>query len=465
MTRRTALSATLALTSALLFAASCSEPRKNTPADAGAKAIGRSCNVDDECGGLRCDPIRRQCICGSDEDCAELDPTGELIYCNNFTGLCVATVAGCTSDTECPAGSFCDDTVRACKVRKAFCEPCASDRECGSDADDCLFDASLKARFCGKFCTVDTDCPAGAACTDFAGKKQCWPKAGKNCRIFMGCTPDSKASCTVSSDCAAVPDQVCDPGSGVCVARNQVCPFGQVCDGRSRVCVDACASDADCIAIDAKLRCVNRACEPIGECAATATDPSGDLSCPANKVCSFNPGQTVGTCVPFCSSDQECPQGQVCTPTADGRRKCQAGCRVSADCPLERMCVKSAGATIGQCTAAGTSTCQTDQVCPVCGTCNVQAFSCVQRSMKSDGYCRVCGNDTDCGQGHCLTLKNGSRCGQPCPATGCPRGFVCNEICVNGTYQGFKCSGTAYAECIPVDQTCLDAAGAEKCAQ
>jgi hypothetical protein len=415
-------------------------------------------------GNLRCDPVRRQCICTSDQDCADLDPTGELVYCNNFTGLCVSDVAGCTANNECPAASYCDQDTRSCKVRKGFCEPCSTDLECGSDADDCLYDSSLKQSFCGQHCTANADCPANAECADFSGKKQCWPKAGKNCKVFMGCTPDSKASCEKTSDCAAVPDQVCDPGSGLCVARNQSCPFGQICDSKSRICVDACSSDADCIAIASNLRCVNRACEPIGECAASAADPSGDKDCPANKVCSFNAGMTFGQCVPFCSSDSECAQGTICIPTSEGRRKCQPGCRVHADCPLDKACIKPTGAAIGTCQGTPGATCQTDEVCPPCGTCDLATHACTIRSKISDGYCRSCGADADCGDGHCLTLGGLQRCGQPCPATGCPRGFVCNEICVNGNYVGFTCTGQTFAECIPVDQSCTKADDAsEKC--
>jgi len=446
-----------------LLGACTNNPPPAQPDAGTVKVIGRSCNTDDECGGLKCDLIRRQCICQSDDDCAEIHSEGDLPYCNNFTGLCVATVAGCKADNECPSSSYCDEQVRACKVRKGFCETCNSNRECGGDADDCLPDTALKGSYCGTFCVEDAECPAGSACTSFSGKKQCWPKAGKNCKIFMGCTPDSKQSCTTTADCATAADQVCDPGSGICVARIQICPFGQICDARSRVCVDACTSDADCLAIDPKLRCVNRACEPIGECAATKEDPTGDKTCPTNKVCSFNPGVTYGTCVPFCASDQECAPGAICIPTADSRRKCQIGCRVPADCPLDKTCVKSGSAT-GTCQGSPGATCQADVVCPDCASCDLKAFGCTTKSMKNDGFCRTCGSDSECGAGHCLTLKGGiTRCGQPCPATGCPRGFVCTEICVNGSYTGSKCSGSTFAECIPADQSCSTSDGLDKC--
>ncbi|MFN7132560.1 MAG: hypothetical protein ACK4N5_10795, partial [Myxococcales bacterium] len=240
--------------------------------------VGRSCNVDQECGGLRCDPVRRQCVCLGDEDCINtVDKDGNpTAYCNNFSGLCVATISGCKSDAECNSSSYCDRQTRSCKVRKAFCEACTSDTECGDAGDDCLEDEGLKEKFCGRTCESDANCPNGASCQTFAGKKQCWPKQGRNCRTFIGCVPDSRKPCQRHDDCNDVPDQVCDAGSGLCVARIALCPFGQICDSRNRVCVDACNSDADCISIDPRLRCVSSACEPLVECAPTAEDPSGD---------------------------------------------------------------------------------------------------------------------------------------------------------------------------------------------
>jgi hypothetical protein len=452
---------------ALLLAACGSQPTNNTTPDTGPGTIGRSCNVDEECGGLKCDPGRRQCICGSDDDCAKIHASDGLVFCNNFTGLCVAKLAGCTDDSACPGG-YCDTRVRACKPRKSFCESCTIDHECATDADICIADTSLKQSFCGKYCTAGgSECPAGTACTNFSGRMQCWPSAGKNCKVFMGCIPDSKKSCNSTPDCADT-DQICDPSIGLCVARVQICPFGQICDATARTCVDACQSDADCIAIKSNLRCVSRACEPIGECGATTADPSGDKSCPANKVCSFDPAMTSGTCVPFCGNDQDCPLATICAPTTDNRRKCQTGCRGDADCGLSQTCNKPTGA-IGTCQGTTGTTCQADQVCPVCGTCDTNAHACVIRSRQNDGYCRPCGTDADCGDPttghHCLTLSGGlQRCGQPCPVTGCPKGFICNDICVGGQQQGYQCvGGKTFAECIPVDQSCLAQDGSEKC--
>lgn len=438
------------------------DPSEGDPGPIHSALIGRDCNVDQECGDLRCDPVRRQCVCLADEDCIntvdkDSNPTP---FCNNFTGLCVATVNGCKTDAECNSSSYCDRHTRSCKVRKAFCEACVDDAECGDTRDNCLLDDGLGQKFCGKSCESDADCPNGAECADKNGAKQCWPKTGKNCDTFVGCVPDSRKPCGNDADCNDIPDQVCDPGSGLCVARIALCSFGQVCDSRSRVCVDACNSDADCISIDPRLRCISRACEPLGECAASADDATGDKSCPANKVCAIAPGQTAGNCVPFCASNNDCPPGNTCQRTADNRSKCLPGCVANADCPLDQRCVKTGSATTGTCQGTAGQTCQADSVCGPCSLCNVTSNTC--QSAKSGNYCKPCGSDVDCGQGHCVTLKDGSRCSQPCPAAGCPNGFVCAEICL-GTYNGYNCQGTRVAECVPADQSCTNAVGVNKC--
>src|SRR5438067_10740356 len=107
----------------------CPSPTTPPPNDAGTlQLVGRSCNVDAECGPLRCDPIRHQCICLSDESCKSSDVSAPPQFCNNYTGLCVTEIAGCTKDADCKDASgnadptqYCDASVRACRPVKSFC--------------------------------------------------------------------------------------------------------------------------------------------------------------------------------------------------------------------------------------------------------------------------------------------------------------------------------------------------------
>ncbi len=420
------------------------------PADAGPlDFVGRSCNVDAECGVLRCDTVRRQCICLSDDSCASGDPGATPLYCNNYTGLCVSEIAGCKYDNECLDASgqrdltqYCDSSVRACRPLKGFCAPCGGDGECGGDADNCLLDSNLGKSYCSKACNVTTDCPRGAECSIINNQKQCWPAPnpldpGKpaTCTSFRGCTPDSLQTCSTNADCADIGSQRCDPAKGKCIAIEQVCPFGTVCDPRSKICVAECSADADCG--DPSLRCTNRVCEPIGECAT-------DAQCPANKVCSVPPGQTAGQCLPFCTGDADCPIGNVCQKQGD-RYHCVAGCGTKSSCPIEQRCSATSRTCEGP-VVGSIRTCQASVACNTCELCNLTKLECFS-AKGTYPHCGPCQGATDCTGGACVQMDDGkSYCAKYC-GTGqeCPQGFVCTSI-----------GSAGQSACVPSDRQCLN---------
>lgn len=458
--------------------AACTETPTTTPpvtkTDGGA-LVGRSCSVDAECGALRCDFIRKQCICLGDVDC----PGG---YCNNFTGLCVKEISGCKSDAECGEGKFCNPDTRACVSLRSFCESCATDLECGQDAL-CIRDDSLGASFCGKGCTASTDCPNGGRCEQVleGAPKQCIPAAGSNCRTFRGCEPDSLATCNSTAECANKgDDQVCDPARGQCVARTQVCALGTVCDPTARVCVNACTVDQDC-SQDGTLKCVNRLCTLLSEC-------FSDQDCPNDKVCNFAAGATKGECVNFCGNDLDCGLGKVCQLRfGSNRRACIEGCVRAPDCGLDELCLDAQGAvfvaggaqTLGECkkTSGTKRLCQSTEACNACELCATD-LSC--QSASSRGVCKPCDpnrGDADCsafGTGsRCLSLggrdANGNirtegpfGCGTPCSTAGsadqaaCPKGFVCAAL------TGPNGQNSGASACVPADFDCRNN-GVAKC--
>lgn len=414
-------------------------PRTTTtpPEDAGTvDFVGRACNVDAECGTLRCDKVRRQCICLSDESCVSSDPAAPPRYCNNYTGLCVTEITGCTADSQCQAAEWCDPSIRACRPLKSFCEPCSADRECGGAMDNCVLDESLNRRFCGTSCNDSSTCPRGATCQDKGGVKQCWPDRTPNgspatCNNFQACTPDSLKSCNQTSDCGDL-SQRCDPAKGKCVAVQQVCPFGTICDPRLKLCVAECVQDADCG--DASLRCVNRVCEPINECTL-------DTDCADNKVCAIPPGGTKGECKPSCSLDTDCPLGNVCTAMGL-RATCQPGCTTNAGCALDQRCNTTSkqceGPVVGM-----TRTCQATSACRSCEFCDGVTNACVA-ARQSFPYCQPCTSPSECGGGTCVVLPDGQGyCARFC-GTGqeCPQGFVCLSLTTGGQ------------ACVPSDRDC-----------
>jgi hypothetical protein len=428
---------TFAAVSCLLLCA-CPSKRTGPAPDAGPNEfVGRACNVDAECGSLRCDKIRRQCICLSDESCKSSDPLEPVRYCNNYTGLCVDEIAGCKRDDECGTVQYCDPSIRACRPLKAFCESCVADNECGGAMDNCVLDDPLQAKFCGTACGTNSDCPRGATCQLKGGVNQCWPSESPlpgqvaSCKNFKGCTPDSLRTCNSDLECGDA-SQRCDPAQGKCVAIEQVCPFGTTCDPRAKICVADCAVDADCG--DPKLRCTNRVCELIGECTL-------DTDCPANKVCNVPPNGTMGSCVAFCQADTDCPLGNTCQQV-DGRYKCQAGCATSANCPLDQRCNSS-----GQCegpTVGSVRVCQTTSACTSCQVCDPQRLECTSAKAVFP-HCQACSSPSECGGGSCVQLDDGRYCLRYCiTGSECPQGFVCLGLT----------GGSSQSVCVPSVRRC-----------
>lgn len=425
-----------------LSACPISTPTPTEVRDAGQELVGRSCNVDAECGGLRCDKLRRVCICLSDDSCAPEQGTGLPRYCNNYTGLCVSEITGCTQDSQCNAEEYCDPSTRTCTGVKAFCETCRASNECGGQDDNCLTETSVTGpggaavKFCGKACTDDAQCPRGATCQMLEGSRQCWPKrmtvgTQPTCRNFQGCTPDSLRSCTTSQECADS-TQRCDLTKGRCVAVQQVCPFGTTCDPRVRLCVDDCVVDADCG--NAQLRCVNRVCVPVSEC-------RGDSDCAGTEVCSKAPGATVGRCTPFCTGDAECPLGYTCQRSG-ARFSCQPGCANNAGCSLDQRCNLTSRVCEGP-IVGGTRTCQATAACAACELCDPVRSEC-SAGRSAFPFCSPCTLASDCPGGSCVQLADGnSYCGRNCGmGQDCPRGFTCSTLTTGGQ------------ACVPADRSC-----------
>ncbi len=435
----------LYLVALVTVAAGCSQNPGGRPDGGGPVSfVGRACSVDAECGDLRCDTIRRQCICLSDESCQSADPAAPVRYCNNYTGLCVEEIAGCKSDLDCAEAEYCDSAIRACRAKKSFCAPCANDNECGGEGDLCVEEPSLGAKFCGRACGVNEDCARGSECVEKGGALQCWPAPNPltpaetaTCASFKGCTPDALGACESDADCGLA-DQKCDSARGQCVAIEQACPFGTACDPRHKICVAQCIQDSDCG--DERLRCVNRVCEPISVCAT-------DSECPITQVCSVQPGEATGQCIPVCQSNDQCPVGQVCRQGGDMRARCEPGCSANTHCALDQRCNAQ-----GQCEGplvGGTRTCQATPVCQTCEFCSSTESAC-KPARDTYPYCVECMGSGECADGLCVlydTPVGGdgkSYCSQFCGAgQECPQGFSCRSLG----------GGTQYV-CIPTDFQC-----------
>lgn len=405
--------------------------------DAGSPGSGDlPCSTEAECADqhLVCDHLRRTCVCTKDAMCAG-NPAGA--YCNAFTGRCVKDIAGCKSDRECGEGNFCDAALRTCRAKKAWCEPCTQDEECGGPDDFCIHHPEFQTTptFCGVACGAGDACPAGQKCATTEKGKQCLPEVGR-CNQAASCTPDSGQPCGVDTDCTLGDGQLCDQVLGRCVAGQSSCAQGQACDPVTHQCVAGCRLDRECVErfSDPMYSCLNNSCVRAETC-------HGDGDCPSTKWCFKASGAgdaAAGTCQAACNADLDCPLGQRCVnnPTT-ARRRCLDGC-VNGDnsgCSLNAICNN------GGCEYAGPNGVRRCQVKEVC------AFreSCLNSScVPAPDHCKAC--SAGCGAGACATIYSNVTCGG---SAQCPAGIA--QAC--GNVDGCASSG-GYACACPM-QRCL----------
>lgn len=410
----------------LLVVAACTTPPGTPDAGGDFALYDVRCSTAAECVSgdvaFACDPIRRSCVCTTDAMCAAV---GGKPWCNAFTGRCVEDVAGCKSDEECGAGRFCDSSLRTCRDKRAFCESCSVDDECGGEADKCvaLPGALSTATYCATACGAGDACPDGQLCRDTAKGRQCLPGTGRCTAAAGDCNPDSGLPCARDADCAAGQDQLCDTVASRCVAARATCAADQVCDATTRACVGKCRLNEECAARfegDSNWICVNNACVRALTC-----DVDGD--CPSSTQWCFKeptaPAGTDGICQTTCDGDEDCPLSQRCVnDDATARRRCVDGCRDNAGCPLNAICDDGRCLSTGP---GGTLRCQAKEVCAFRQVC--QNTSCVTATQ----HCKSCSGG--CAGGACVDIPYAAGCGAATSS--------CNAICSRDVGISLGCPG------------------------
>ncbi|MFO0606815.1 MAG: hypothetical protein U0324_26825 [Polyangiales bacterium] len=219
-------------------------------------------------------------------------------------------------------------------------------------------------------CTVDTDSDGTPDYLDTDSDNDCLPDmresaSGRTNPAVPG-APDLNCPATAP---------VCDRAAGVCLCNvDRDCGAATpVCDRASRTCV-ACASDAQCAALD-----------------------------PARPACS-NAGASAGRCVP-CTSSMHC---RAPTPLCDVPSNTCVACLANRDCadPARPACDATSHAC-RPCAAATASTDCPDAGARACAVTGSNAGRCVQCVTNADcrtGVCDVatnrcvgCASDADCG--------------------------------------------------------------------
>jgi hypothetical protein len=219
--------------------------------------------------------------CSSDSDCSSA-----ARHCLSGLGQCVA----CLGDSDCPAGSNCEND--ACLPRRG----CTVAEDCPSSMPKCNVAVGICER-----CLFDADCSASQACID------------NRCVSFVACVN--------SLNCPGM--LVCDQTVSRCVECRSDADCGseatKVCRGAT--CHPRCTSDANCAAPTPK-------CDvPAGACVAcvSATDCRSDEFCSQGTCvidrCSAGESRcSTATVVSICNAigsgydnPSACPTGQVCS--------------------------------------------------------------------------------------------------------------------------------------------------------
>ncbi len=309
--------------------------------------------------------------CQTDADCVSSVGSARCV-----NGQC-ETVSGCSVDSECPEGFYCQAEICPAMCRDdGVCPPCTG--TCQPAATDCTMNNECPAGMeCRRYCMGA--CDSAGNCYEDDCKGVCEPvqagcysndecPAGYVCEFYYDGAP---ASSDASGEMAP-PYGVCVPQDYGCQS-NWDCPSGTVCEYSCTPSCDpnmqGCDDASNCQGV-----CVQRdpICYSDAECPAgyvcslsTATDPNSDPSAGVPYV-------EVGYCVPVqfeCMADEECPAGYSCqysncgsTPEGDASNcfvaagicvpnsiQCMsdAECMVDCDPTGATDCIGSSGVCIG----------------------------------------------------------------------------------------------------------------------
>lgn len=333
--------------------------------------------------------------CRVDGDCGD---TGQK--CNQSTGTCVIAAAGCTSDSNCKNGYYCDQSVHTC-VKYAGCTSdavCNKGFHCDKTSKTCVKDNCTDSSDCAKgfycvdgvctehpsgTCTVDDDCATGNICVNGACSRKdsadCHNDSdcggGEHYTCVMGTCILNENSCKTSRDCAPgydCVDYACvDKNPNNACASNENCPAGYYCDPELDYCRESCTNGK----VNPDVACSDeQTCdEASGKCVA---NPKCDDNspCAGGMPCNKETGRCSATCGSSGAGAGDCQQGYACNTTTS---KCVVNptCSTDADCPKDtyscdldsKKCVPKA--SHDDCSITG---CPAGQVCSKSGKCTKQ---------------------------------------------------------------------------------------------
>ena len=212
-----------------------------------------------------------------------------------------------TCPDPCPAGSVC--TADSCE--RMSCVPgrsCATDADCGGNT--CVIPDGMTRGTCmaaAGDCTTSASCPAGSVC-----------ESGScvNRRIPCGSVVESCPRCYVCSFEPGMAAMFCTLAHNRCTTDAQ-CELGYTCgdidgDGMNECRPPgACAEHSDC---RSPLLCTVNTGSSVSECSLDGPC-GGGVGCGAGREClDISNGEGPPLCMKpgSCSSNSDCPAGQIC---------------------------------------------------------------------------------------------------------------------------------------------------------
>lgn len=354
--------------------------------------------------GARCNVASGQCLCLSDEACADGS------FCNSV-GICQIR-SGCARNQDCASepGTYCDLASGQCLCPEF-------------DTDGTCIQASTVEL--ASSCGASVHCPPGSVCTDG--------------RCVEGCF--DSGDCQLGEICS---DGVCFGEEGIC-ENNDFCEYGELCSGNAcendgrgpycRGCTQRTVQNPEPCDRPRNF-CLNNSLENGGfnqicgvDCSLGQPCPSGyqcsgvviltDDECASNGQCQC-PSQDLSlatqTCTVSLACDPKLPDGSPDNDTTfcvdEGLAACNGGTEGG-----EGACIRVRGETEGQCTCVEDDDCAEGSTC-VSGACCAgpvrEDRACAVGEGRVSGFC-TCAVDSDCPQDSC----DGSRgacalSGQPC---------------------------------------------------
>ena len=343
-------------------------------------------------------------VCGAVASGSVGAPSCTPYFCNGSSSSCPST---CSTDAECIAGDFCDNTGH-CAPRKGPAAACntsvdcavAGCRECDASSPGGCVDGFCCNAVCGGVC---------AACS--AAKKGSGPN-GVCGPIGNGSDPDGECAAAAMSSCGL--DGQCN-GGGAC----ELWPSGTVCNparcvGGTQFAADTCNGSGTCNP-GASVPCGKYVCGAV-ICKSTCAN---DTECTdANDYCDQT-GHCVarkakgGTCdlVADCKSTgcREC-DGTTAVACVDGVC-CESACGGACDaCAADGTCAPVGAGAPGNpscapnlcgAAAACASSCADDNGCAPTGYC--AADNTCQAQKTTGGAC----GDADCAVAPCRECNLG----------------------------------------------------------